>query len=75
MHQGLKAIGEHVTRWKIESEEESKLASKADINVLKRKEYCEFYRNNDPIYYENGVKWAREVINRHGGCLALQRTN
>lgn len=68
MHTGLKAIDEgHVVRWKIESDEELKLAYDADMSVLEKKKYCDFYRHSDPVYYAKGVEMAKSVIKKHNG--------
>lgn len=68
MHEGLRAIADgQIARWKVESEEELKLAMQADESALAKKAYCEFYRSIDPEYYDKGVEMAKSVILSHEG--------
>lgn len=68
MHNGLQAIESgHIARWKIESDEETRLAKLADENVHVKKQYCDSYRSIDPTYYAKGVEMAKAVIRSHEG--------
>ena len=48
--------------WRIDNEEEHKLALRADKSIEARAEYVEFYKINAPDYHEKGLKMAGRVI-------------
>lgn len=67
----LNAIGVHVARWKIETQEELELSYKADWSIYDKKVYCDFYRRANPDYYNTGVSMAKKVIKKHGLIAGL----
>lgn len=51
-----------IARWKIDSDEERKLAEKADSDFAARRDYVAFYKKNDPVYYEKGLPLIEKTI-------------
>ena len=58
-----------IARWKIFTPEEAELARQADESYDGKLRYVQFYRENDPEYYEKGLKFADAEIRRYKGGL------
>ncbi len=50
-------------RWRIDSEEERRLAALADNNEAAKENYVRFYREQDPQYFEKGMAIIEGVLN------------
>lgn len=55
-----------IARWRINSEEERRLAQLADASVEGRSAYVAYYRENDTEYYEAGLPFIDRVLDRFG---------
>lgn len=55
-----------IARWKIDSEEERRLAALADGSPEARSAYVAYYRDNDAEYYEAGLPFIDRVLERFG---------
>lgn len=64
-----------IAKWRIDSDEERDLAKKADADFVARKDYVEFYKESDPVYYEKGLPLIEKTINEFlgGGNGARKR--
>ena len=51
-----------IAEWRIDSDEERTLAKKADCSEEGKRQYVDFYRLNDPGYYEKGLSLIDEQI-------------
>lgn len=51
-----------IARWKIFTEEEAVLARQADNSFEAKVRYVEYYRENDPEYFEKGLKFIDKAI-------------
>lgn len=55
-----------IARWRIDSEEERRLARAADISPEGKHAYVEYYRINDAEYYAGGLPWIERTLNHFG---------
>lgn len=53
--------------WRIDSEEEKELAVKADFDLNARKQYVEYYLENEPEYHKNGLVMINTAIDQFRG--------
>lgn len=56
-----------IAKWRINSDEERNLAKKADADFAARKDYVEYYKENDPAYYEKGLPLIENTIDEFLG--------
>lgn len=59
--------------WKIDSEEEQRLAALADSNEDAKKDYVEFYRKSAPEYYEKGLQMIEKTLKIFCGSLTEEQ--
>lgn len=65
----METVRTKIAAWKIDSEEERRLAELADHDEQAKKDYVEFYRVNDPVYYEKGLKMIDKTLGTFRGAL------
>lgn len=65
-----------IASWRIGSDEERRLRDLADESFEARREYAEYYRLNDPEYYEKGLAMIDKVLLDFGvGPLGKEAKN
>lgn len=62
-----------IAKWRINSDEERNLAKKADADFAARKDYVEYYKENDPVYYEKGLPLIENTIDEFLGGVGNRR--
>ena len=53
-----------IAPWRIDSEEERRLALKADRDEAAKQSYADYYRDKAPDYYARGLEMINQVINK-----------
>ncbi|MBR4331348.1 MAG: hypothetical protein IKP72_01580 [Clostridia bacterium] len=51
-----------IAPWRIDSDEEKRLANEADVSENGREQYVQYYHDNDPVYYNKGLEMIDKVI-------------
>jgi hypothetical protein len=51
-----------IARWKLFNDEESELAKRADESFEGKVAYVNYYKKNDSVYYNNGLKYVEQAI-------------
>lgn len=62
-----------IAKWRIDSDEERRLAHLADYSAEAKAEYVEFYKRNDPAYYEKGISMIDKVLATFCGDVSEER--
>lgn len=56
------ACDSRIAPWRIDSEEERRLAARADVDEDAKVLYVQYYRDNDPVYYAKGLEMIEKVL-------------